>query len=136
MTAWIDVTSWFDFAVEHFITFALGLTAGFLLSNRFKLVRRNGDDKMDDEMTGNEPGNDEQLAQEGVSEEEVSLPVEDDDEHRRREEEIIERQTPVDDPGEDHEDRPPVDPEPEDSPPVQAPDTMPPQNPGGTNAPE
>lgn len=34
--------TWVLVAIEHLFTFGVGITVGFLLSNKFKIVRRNG----------------------------------------------------------------------------------------------
>lgn len=37
------VASWIEIAYEHGLAFGLGVGIGFVLSNRYRITRRNGD---------------------------------------------------------------------------------------------
>ena len=38
----ITLAAWTDLAAEHFVAFLVGIVIGFVLSNRYRLVKRKG----------------------------------------------------------------------------------------------
>jgi hypothetical protein len=59
-------------------------------------------------MEEQERGSDDQMRDQGVTDEQVEAPVETDDQQRAEEEKAVEEQPTEPDPGEQHEERPPV----------------------------